>query len=433
MAYLLPRIHSSGLVAHIGDTFMRVLHTSDWHLGRLLYGQKRHHEFAAWLQWLQQTLVAEQIELLLIAGDIFDTNTPGNLAQQQYYQFLARLVDTSCRHVVVVGGNHDSPSFLDAPAGLLKAINVHVVGEARDNPADEVVSLYHQGQLEALVCAVPYLRERDLRQVEAYEQAADKDAKILQAIAAHYQATATHAEQLRGEHDIPIIGMGHLFATGGAVQEGDGVRDLYVGSLGQVPASVFPAAFDYTALGHLHVAQQVAQNPTIRYCGAPVAMGFGEVGQQKQVLRIDFAGREPSITPIEVPEFQAKARIRGDMPSILAELDTLVQAQRSVWIEIDYIGEAAVSDLRQRIADHLESKSGGESLVRVLRVRNRQLRRQSMQREIGEDTLAQLSLEDVFKRRLALSELSSEQQHRMCELHQEVVQRLHEEDTRADS
>src|SRR5690554_7912870 len=100
---------------------MRVLHTSDWHLGRLLYGQKRHHEFAALLTWLHETIVEQAIDVLLVAGDIFDTNTPGNQAQQLYYQFLAGLSQTACRHIVVIGGNHDSPSFLDAPIILLKA------------------------------------------------------------------------------------------------------------------------------------------------------------------------------------------------------------------------------------------------------------------------------------------------------------------------
>lgn len=407
---------------------MRVLHTSDWHLGRLLYGKKRHHEFGAFLAWLLTTVQEQHIELVLVAGDIFDTNTPGNQAQQMYYRFLAQLGQTDCRHVVVIGGNHDSPSFLDAPSALLKALNVHVIGEACADPADEVVVLEQDGDIEALVCAVPYLRERDLRLVEEGELVADKDAKLLKAIEAHYQATAKHAEALRGDADIPIIGMGHLFATGGTLLEGDGVRDLYVGSLGQVPASLFPTQFDYLALGHLHVAQTVAHQEFIRYCGSPVAMGFAEVGQQKQVLCIDFAGRSPSVTPIEVPTFQHKARLKGDLDTLLAELERLKSKPHSVWVEVDYSGTENIKDLRQRLSEQTEG-----SQVSILRVRNRQLRKQTLERTVSEETLAQLTPEQVFKRRLALEALPEPVEKRMLALHQEVLQSMQEEDAHANS
>ncbi len=120
---------------------LRLLHTSDWHLGRLLYGRKRYAEFAAFLDWLLDTLRAEGIDVLLVAGDIFDTTTPSNAAQTLYYRFLRRVAATGCRHVVVIGGNHDSPTFLDAPAELLKMLDVHVVGAATDSPAEEVITL----------------------------------------------------------------------------------------------------------------------------------------------------------------------------------------------------------------------------------------------------------------------------------------------------
>jgi DNA repair protein SbcD/Mre11 len=138
---------------------MKILHTSDWHLGRALYGRKRYEEFSAFLDWLAQRIEDEQVDALIVAGDVFDTSTPGNRAQELYYTFLCR-VARCCSHLVVVGGNHDSPSFLNAPRALLKSLNVHVVGSM--DVEEELVILRDAEDVPvAIICAVPYLRDRD--------------------------------------------------------------------------------------------------------------------------------------------------------------------------------------------------------------------------------------------------------------------------------
>ena len=135
---------------------LRVLHTSDWHLGRTLYGRKRHETFAAFLDWLADTIRQQRIDVLVVAGDVFDTSAPSNRSQELYYRFLRRVMDT-CRHIVVVAGNHDSPSFLSAPGELLRALDVHVVGAVTDTPEDEILTLRDaDGEPELIVCAVPY-------------------------------------------------------------------------------------------------------------------------------------------------------------------------------------------------------------------------------------------------------------------------------------
>src|SRR5690606_20113469 len=123
-----------------GD-YMRILHSSDWHLGRTLYGKKRYEEFESFLTWLAETIRQNEIDALLVAGDVFDTSAPSNRAQELYYRFLCRVAESSCRHVVIVAGNHDSPSLLNAPKDLLKALDVHVVGSATAAPEDEVLVL----------------------------------------------------------------------------------------------------------------------------------------------------------------------------------------------------------------------------------------------------------------------------------------------------
>src|SRR5690606_24555274 len=121
---------------------MKILHTSDWHLGRALFTRRPYEEFAAYLAWPLRLIQDAAIDVLVVAGDVFDTTTPGTRAQQLYYRFLRGLAASPCRHAVIVAGNHDSPSFLDAPKELLRAFNVHVVGSACSNPADEVLLLH---------------------------------------------------------------------------------------------------------------------------------------------------------------------------------------------------------------------------------------------------------------------------------------------------
>ncbi|PTN11860.1 exonuclease subunit SbcD [Nitrosomonas aestuarii] len=187
---------------------MKLLHTSDWHIGRTLYGRKRYEECEAFLTWLTETIKQNEIDALLVAGDVFDTSAPSNRAQELYYRFLCRMATSSCRHVIVVAGNHDSPSFLNAPKELLKALDVHVIGNSTEFPEDEVLVLRNAQDIpELIVCAVLYLRDRDIRVVEAGESVEDKERKLIDGIRTHYATVAALAEQKRDELgvDIPII------------------------------------------------------------------------------------------------------------------------------------------------------------------------------------------------------------------------------------
>lgn len=295
---------------------LTILHTSDWHLGRRLYGQLRYHEFEAFLAWLTQTLQQYEVDVLIVAGDVFDTMTPSNKAQALYYEFLGVVSKSHCDHVVVVAGNHDSPTFLDAPANVLKALNVHVIGTACEDVADEVLVLTDsQDKAQCVIAAVPYLRDRDVRSAQAGESGADKDANLLAGIHEHYAKVAQVAKAKQAklitqqQRHIPLIATGHLFAAGGATTADDGVRELYVGSLGKISADMFDECFDYVALGHLHVPQKVGGREHIRYSGSPIAMGFGEANQTKQVLLVQFGQNLASDSLKERVQEHIKERI----------------------------------------------------------------------------------------------------------------------------
>lgn len=347
-------------------TPIRILHTADWHLGRSLCHHSRLTESEAFLSWLLGTLHDHAVDVLLIAGDVFDTTTPSPQAQSLYYHFLAQVALSPCRHVVIIAGNHDSPALLDAPHALLNALNIHVVGTPSSSPHDEVIQLASpQGDPELMVCAVPYLRDRDIRAVEAGEAIEDKDAKRLAGIHHHYHAVAEVARQRQATTPVPIIGMGHLFAAGGQTVEGDGMRDLYVGSLAHVPASMFPACFDYVALGHLHTPQAVAGNPFIRYAGSPIPMGFSDAHASKSVCLIGLTTPTLTVETIPIPTFHRLASLQGDWETLCTQMAALAHSPQPCWLDVTYHGAEWIGDLHERLV----SLTHGTNLE-LIRVKN---------------------------------------------------------------
>lgn len=405
---------------------MKLIHTSDWHLGRKLYGQQRYEEFARFLHWLGDYIEQNTIDVLLISGDIFDSNTPSNRAQTLYYQFLHRMAATTCQHIVIIAGNHDSPSLLNAPKDILKFLNVHVVAYINNEQLeDEVLSLRNtNGDIELIVCAVPYLRDRDIRSSEAGESFEDKENKLKQGIQQHYQQVADIAQNIQAncESKPPIVAMGHLFTAGGKTQEGDGVRDLYVGSLAHISPNVFPDCIDYLALGHLHIPQRLAKSNTHRYSGSPLPMSFGEATQQKMIIQVDLNDPEP-VQEIPLPCFQKLVAIKGDMDTIQAQLETLKQTDENCWLEISYTSKTIISDLKQQIDTLVE-----DSQLTVLRLEDRSIINRALKAHKNQKTLDELKPNEVFQRCLEEHEIDKAQYPELQESFNVILRSLYEND-----
>jgi len=297
---------------------LKILHTADWHLGqRFQHGHERLAEHRCFLDWLLQTIEAEAVDVLVVAGDVFDTGNPPAAARELYYSFLARLKNSAtCHDVVIVGGNHDSAATLNASASLLKALRVHVVGGVPANYLDQCIRLPHNApEPRLVVAAVPFLRDAEVRQLVAGETAEEREERLRHGIAAHYHALADHLGDYR-DQGIPVMATGHLFAAGGTA--GDAERDIHVGTLGQITADAFPACFDYVALGHLHRPQVVGGRAHIRYCGAPIPLSFSETSHPQQVLLVTFSGAGcPVIKALDVPCTRQLRRFRGTLDEVV--------------------------------------------------------------------------------------------------------------------
>ncbi|CNG90267.1 exonuclease subunit SbcD [Yersinia kristensenii] len=398
---------------------MRIIHTSDWHLGQHFFTKSRAAEHQAFLHWLIEKIKENQVDALIIAGDIFDTGSPPSYARELYNRFVVELQSTNCQ-LIVLGGNHDSVSTLNESRGLLSYLNTTVISCASSDLAQQVIILKNrQEQPAAILCAIPFLRPRDLVTSQAGESGGQKQLALQEAIAAHYQALYQRAVELRAELGLPlpIIATGHLTTVG--VTTTDSVRDIYIGTLDAFPAQAFPPA-DYIALGHIHRAQQVAKTEHIRYSGSPIALSFDELSKEKSVYLVEFAQQAlASVTPLFIPQFQPMQLIKGDLTQIEQQLAAFSGHQGlPVWLDIEVATKDYLTDIQRRI----QALAAELPVEVVLLRRSKELRHNSIERQ-EKETLNELSVTDVFERRLALeADLAEPRQERMRQMFNQVVE-----------
>lgn len=406
---------------------MRILHTSDWHLGQNFFTKSRKKEHQAFMLWLLEQVDAQSIDAVIVAGDVFDTGAPPSYARELYNQFVVDLQKKGCT-LVVLGGNHDSVSTLNESKQLLACLNTYVVASSEDDLSSQLFTLNNsKGEPGAILCAIPYLRPRDLVRSEAGISSQQKQQGISEAIKQHYGALYQLALERREQLDLnlPIITTGHLTALG--VSQSESVRDIYIGTLDGFAADGFPPA-DYIALGHIHRPQIVAKRENIRYCGSPIPLSFDELSSNKQVVLVEFGTGEkatsetPSAAKIEllpIPMFQPMATIKGDLAHIESELTRLCseipQSNQSkdsetLWLAIEVECQDYLTDLQQRVQTLIEDHP-----VEVLQLRRaRQAKTQALQQQ-HKETLAELTPFDVFEKRLAQEVFESDVEQKRCE------------------
>lgn len=401
---------------------LRLLHSSDWHLGQHFMGKTRQAEHQAFCAWLLEQVRLHRVDVLLIAGDVFDTGTPPSYAREQYNRLVVDLRDAGCA-LIVLGGNHDSPAMLGESKTLLAQLGARVIPGVGLDPAEQVLVLHDRtGAPGAILCAIPFIRPREVLLSQAGQSAQDKQQSLQQAIAEHYRALFALAEARRAELGLalPILASGHLTTVGASASES--VREIYVGSLEAFPTSAFPPA-DYIALGHIHRPQKVAGLEQIRYCGSPIALSFDEARQQKEVLLVEFgAGALQAVTPLAVPCFQPLASLRGSLAELaVAIVEQAAQgtAERPVWLEVQVRGDDYLSDLHSRIAALCEGLP-----VEVLRIRRERGNAAAGLASEARETLDELSVDEVFERRLQQEQLGDEETQRLQGLYRQVVEEM---------
>ncbi|MFT7581865.1 MAG: exonuclease SbcD, partial [Myxococcota bacterium] len=307
-----------------GGVMMRLLHTSDWHLGATLHGVSCDPDHRRFIQWLVETLDSESIDVVVVVGNIFDLAQPSAEAQSLFYEFLALASATRVRRIVVVGGNHDSATRLDATRPVMEALKIHIVGGLSADEAswEQALCPVHNsdGALLGVVAAVPYVHEFRLGvrttsgDVRGMAEATRRGFK-------HLYTTLADGAAARFP-DVPLVATGHLTCSG-AGDDDYGTPIHQVASIGGLPPEVFDPRFDYVALGHVHRSFQVGPGP-VWYSGSPIPLKLHDMAAPRRVLLVEVAtSTETRVSPLEVPVFRELLAVEGDADSVAERIATV--------------------------------------------------------------------------------------------------------------
>lgn len=338
---------------------IKLIHTADWHLGQTFFGYDRREEHRHFLEWLRQTVVSVQADVLLVAGDVFDSPNPSAESQKLYYRFLREVTQARpSLQIVLIAGNHDSAARLEAPNPLFEDMNITVRGMVRRTPEGTIdydhliVPLRKDGQVEACCLAVPYLRQGDYPPSESYAEG----------VQALYRELIAHAMSKGNK----LVVMGHMQATGSEISVDDRSERTVIGGLDSISPQVFDAGVLYVALGHLHRAQKVSGREWVRYAGAPLPMSFAEKNYRQGVNLITLGdGKEADDVCIERLDYEPLVSLCS-IPPQPAGIDAVLQAVAALpdgvpddtapYLEVKVLVTEPDPSMRHKIEQALEGK-----------------------------------------------------------------------------
>ena len=384
----------------------RVLHTADWHLGKLLGEHSREEEHARFLSFLLEAVCGLSVDVLVVAGDVFDSANPPQSAVAQYFGFVSRLYRQGGCELVVVAGNHDSPAQLEAPREVLRQLGAHVVGVLPQEQDREraMIVLPSAERARLVIAAVPFLRDRDLRVGQPGQDARTIEMELKRGIAGRYEEMAGLAQRWVTA-GVPCLATWHLTVAGGTTSDSE--REIHVGGLGAVGADCFPPSFAYVALGHLHRPQQVGGRAEVRYAGSPIPLSFGEARDLKEVRILDFVGAALVWQgALPVPPSRRLVQLQTEAAVVEGALAALGAGARdgnelTPWVEVVVENIPLGEDIVGRIGELSRGKN-----YEVVRILPKPRSREPFFVEGGEDPTAAEGLlaspSRVFQRRLEL-------------------------------
>lgn len=379
---------------------MRILHTADWHIGQTLNGWSRETEHRTFLDRLHALVLAEDVDAMLVSGDVFDGINPSGEAQRLLYGAIARMVRARPHlQIILMAGNHDPAQRLEAPEAILNELGVHVLGTLQRGPDGvdldrHLIPLKDRNRVvRAHVLAVPFLRQADLPGLRLGAEGGDEPAITAAVRALHREMTEAAVARAGGQ---PLLAMGHLTCSGGLASEG-AERRILIGGEHAVPPDVFPAELAYVALGHLHRPQSL-DGGRVRYSGSAFPLSASEIGYDHGVTVIDLAeGIAHRHIPVERPVPMHRLPVSGagkleDVLAALADLalsaDTPREGQPFIYLSL--MADRPVTQLATEVEALMErtpARLAGLSITRT----------DQPAQERPPATLAETSPEDLFR------------------------------------
>ena len=371
---------------------MKLLHTADWHLGQTFFEYDRKMEHTQFLTWLCEQIKLHEVDVLLIAGDVFDTPNPSAESQRMYYTFLREVTaENQYLQIIVIAGNHDSAARLEAPSSLLESMNINVRGIIKRTADGEIdfqhliVPLDKGGHC----IAVPYLRQGDYPDSDTYANGVQLMYKAL------YESIDDKSK--------PIIVMGHMQATGSEISANDRSERTIIGGLESISPDAFAGDIAYAALGHLHRAQRVSGRDNVRYSGAPLPMSFAEKNNKQGVTLVtitDTTNIEQLLfdTPVKLISIPKKPQPLIEVLSEIVNLPDGEIDEYSPLLEIKVLITEPEPSLRIQIERALEGKA-----VRLTRLEAVRVAAEGDNKVISYDELQKINpldmATDIFKRK----------------------------------
>jgi len=405
---------------------MKILHTADWHIGKVLHKHPLQDELRLFFDWLLTTIEEESVDLLLVSGDIFDLANPSASDRALYYGFLKQLISHKLK-IIITGGNHDAVGLLNAPKEILASLDITVIGGATENIEDELIIFTNKNdEPELIVAAVPFLRDKDLRDKKTDAQHKTRTEAIRAGILNHYRALYTKSKNRYP--DTPVIAMGHLFTVGAEVSESE--RDIHVGNAAAVEDSVFDG-FDYVALGHIHKPQRVAKNDKVRYSGSPIALSFSERSDNKCILILELI--ENKLGPaqvIAVPKFRELRRFSGSLKEVqnkLLEYQPTYQLPSFLELEIkeDTFSASVLSQVENLTELYAENEKFSILKSKTAFITGM---KDTSDLYVEGSNIEDLKPQDVFDKRLELEELSAEIKLALKDTFLELLENIEQSD-----
>lgn len=334
---------------------MKILHTSDWHIGRKINDKNLNDTLELFFDWLITIINSENIDILIVAGDVFNNPFPSNSSLSLYYKTLYNLSKTNLRRTIIIGGNHDSNSTLNAPQALLNELKINVIGGMTETIQDAIIEIKNeQNEIDLVVCAIPYLREKDIRTSFSGNNFEQKLSEIQKGFENYYNEISQKVEVYKHKN-IPIIATGHLFVNDIDEMSND-EKELFIGGLQELSYKQLPQNIDYYAFGHIHRPLKIGKDNKARYCGSPIAMNFSENNYKHQVVKITFENNEKNIDIIYTPKFRNLIQFEGSFNQIEKQIKNYKDDYpQKAWCEIKIIEETKEPFLEQKIIELREN------------------------------------------------------------------------------
>ncbi len=404
---------------------MKILHTADWHIGKKLHKHELSEDFDLFINWLIEYIRSENVEVLLISGDIFDLANPSSEARKQYYQALIKLQKLNCK-IIATGGNHDSPAMLNAPADLMRALDMDVIGGLPENLGDCIIPVSNKnGETELVIAAIPYLRDADLRSGAGASNYEDRLEAIREGIKSIFHSAAEICQEKYP--NIPVIAMGHLYTAG--IESSESERDIQIGNLAAFQASQFMEYFKYVALGHIHKPQKVNAGIPVYYSGSPIPLSFSERKDEKRVLVLDTEkGFEPE--SVSLPNFRQLIRLSGNLEELGLKLNALENhSQLTSLIEVDLVEDQydaqKIYALDSMVNDF--DREGFEIVKQRAQFKNRVQGASELYKH--DQQLEDLKPKDVFMELISQHEYGEEEKNEILAAFNEILEEVQSENT----